>query len=447
MRVRRLARLLLYAGIIGTVAGLSKLHAARIGGYDYTNTSRFAWSIAYMAVLGLTAYGLGLPDVPRTRRSAWASAAGASLGAALGVSVLQLLVGDALLPRFVVLGSALILVPWFVICASVAQDGRSRGERRDRVVLVGGPAEAVILAAELDRYAERPAQVVGALSVDEARTAGAVSGDPALPLVALAEAESATVVVLDRDAQNDETVVAQAARLHEGGMRIRTLSLFYEEWLAKLPLSELERVSLMFDIGEVHRVRYGRVKRMLDVVLGLAGMVALALVVPFVAVGNLLANRGPLLYRQERVGKNGAPFQILKLRTMRPATEGGTSDWTAVGDPRITPFGHLLRAAHLDELPQVVNILRGDLSVVGPRPEQPRYVEELGDKLPFYDLRHLVRPGLTGWAQVKFGYAGDESDALQKLQYEFFYLRHQRLSLDLRIVARTVRSVLGRRGR
>ncbi|MCZ7630136.1 MAG: sugar transferase [Microthrixaceae bacterium] len=112
----------------------------------------------------------------------------------------------------------------------------------------------------------------------------------------------------------------------------------------------------------------------------------------------------------------------------------------------MTPFGRLLRHSHLDELPQLVNILRGDLSIVGPRPEQPHYVEELSEKLAFYDMRHLVRPGLTGWAQVKYGYAGDERDALEKLQYEFFYLRHQDLVFDQRIVLRTLRAMIGGRG-
>ncbi|MET0826112.1 MAG: sugar transferase, partial [Acidimicrobiales bacterium] len=126
---------------------------------------------------------------------------------------------------------------------------------------------------------------------------------------------------------------------------------------------------------------------------------------------------------------------------------GAPNEWTTEDDPRITPFGRFLRRAHLDELPQVVNILRGELSIVGPRPEQPHYVDELNEKLPFYSMRHLVRPGLTGWAQIKYGYAGDERDALEKLQYEFFYLRRQSLSLDLRIVGRTVRSVLGGDGR
>jgi lipopolysaccharide/colanic/teichoic acid biosynthesis glycosyltransferase len=129
-----------------------------------------------------------------------------------------------------------------------------------------------------------------------------------------------------------------------------------------------------------------------------------------------------------------------------PGDESEGGDWTTVDDPRITRFGRVLRRTHVDELPQVLNILRGDLSLVGPRPEQPHYVEELVRKLPFYDLRHLVRPGLTGWAQVKYGYAGSESEALEKLQYEFWYLRHQSLRTDARIVGRTLRSVFGSHG-
>jgi lipopolysaccharide/colanic/teichoic acid biosynthesis glycosyltransferase len=147
------------------------------------------------------------------------------------------------------------------------------------------------------------------------------------------------------------------------------------------------------------------------------------------------------------VGKGGRQFEILKFRTMRPVDGAGALAWTEEDDPRITPFGAWLRRSHLDELPQVVNILRGDLSVVGPRPEQPCYVEELEAKIPFYRLRHLVRPGLTGWAQVKYPYGASEGDAFEKLQYEFFYLRHQSLALDLRITGRTLRSVLGRGGR
>jgi lipopolysaccharide/colanic/teichoic acid biosynthesis glycosyltransferase len=444
--VRRFSRALVYLGIVGTVLGLSKLHARYVADppYSFTGSFRFGWAIAYMGLLALAAYGAGLPDLPRSIRSAFFSALVAATGAALGISAIQLVVGDALLPRFVVLGAALVLVPWYLLCVAIATGGRVLAQDRDRIALIVDSAEAATLERDLDFGAEHPAVVAVVLSPDEARPS---SAHPR-PVIDAVVAAQATIVVLSRDALGDHGIVDQIAELHEEGLRIRTLSLFYEQWLGKLPLAELERVSLLFDIGEVHRARYSRAKRLIDVALGLLGTLGFVLAIPFVLLGNLISNRGPLFYRQPRVGKNGEVFPILKFRTMRPEAEGQLSnEWTQEHDPRITRFGRVLRVTHVDELPQMINILKGDLAVVGPRPEQPRYVAELAQKLPFYDLRHLVRPGLTGWAQVKYGYAGDEDDALEKLQYEFYYLRRQSLGLDLRIVGRTIRSVLGGGGR
>ena len=444
--MRRAARFLSILAPLLVVGGLSKVHAAWVADppYDYTGSTRFAWSLAYVVALTVLVYGAGLPEVPRSFKHALATAGAASVGAALTVSAVQLLVGDALLPRFVVFGAALILVPIEAAIWWMARTGQSRDEGRDRVVLVGAEDDGVRLQEELQAGPERHAVLAATILATDAKGDGAM----VKPLIDLVVAQGATVVVIDRLAQADDWVINQAAALHEAGVRVRTLLQFYEEWLGKLPISELERASLFFDIGEVHRIRYGRARRIIDVVLGVAGLIPLALVVPFVLVANLIGSRGPLLFRQERVGKGGVSFQILKLRTMAPTGSGPMSDErTVVNDPRITPVGRFLRVTHLDELPQVVNILKGELSVVGPRPEQPRYVAELSAQLPFYNLRHLVRPGLTGWAQVKYGYAGDETDALQKLQYEFFYLRHQNLRFDLRVIGRTVRSVAGGEGR
>jgi lipopolysaccharide/colanic/teichoic acid biosynthesis glycosyltransferase len=436
--MRRLARLAVNVGTGVCVLGLGKAHALAHG-YAFTGTSRFAWSLGFVLALAVAAYGFGIPDLPRTRRHALLAAVGATAVATASISVIQLFVGDALLPRAVVFGAALVLVPWYVLCTRVAGDARSRAEDRDRIVLVGDVDEADTLRAELDRAPERNAVVTAAVAPIDV----ALVDPPRLPLVELVEAAHATVLVLSRGAQSDEDVVLQAARLHETGMRVRTLSLFYEQWLGKLPVAELERVSLLFDVGELHAPGYARVKRLFDVALGAAGAVALIVSVPVVAVLNLVGNRGPLLFRQARIGRDGTEFSILKFRTMRSAGVAPTVEH----DPRVTAFGGVLRRTHLDELPQVLNILRGELSVVGPRPEQPHLVSELSAKLPFYRLRHLVRPGLTGWAQVKYQYAGTDVEALEKLQYEFFYLRRQSLALDVRIVGRTVRSVVGRDGR
>jgi exopolysaccharide biosynthesis polyprenyl glycosylphosphotransferase len=431
-----MSRGLAVAGTAVVVLAFGKVHAAYVGDYDYTASRRFAWSLVYIAVLIVAAYAAGLPgNVDRTRRALPAAMVATGVGA-LGVSLAQLALGSALLPRFVVFSSAAVLVPFYALCSLLAAGGRVRKEERERVVVVGTEDEVLAQLRDITDAPERPASVVWALRPDQEDET----------LLEAATNTRATVIVLDRAAQDDEAIVAQAAELHAAGVRVRTLSLFYDEWLGKLPISELERLSLMFDIQELHSAAYARVKRLIDIAVGAVGLVALAPLAALIAVANLFGSRGPLLYRQERVGKGGVPFTMLKFRTMRPH-DGTSTAWTSHDDPRITPIGRWLRRTHLDELPQVVNILRGDLSLVGPRPEQPAYVADLTEKIPFYALRHIVRPGLTGWAQVKYAYGASAFDALEKLQYEFFYLRHQGLALDARILARTLRHVMGREGR
>ena len=439
--MRRAATFLVYVATAAAVLGFGRVHADFIGHYDFTGTSRFGWSLAYIGLLCVGAYAAGIPDLPRDLRGAVATAVTSAAAAAAVMSVVQLAVGSLLLPRYVVFWSAVALVPAYAGLSLVALGGRGRDEGRDRVLAVVRAEEALNLRRDLAANPERPAALVAVLEPQEAAAIGANEKG----VVSAAETSRASVLVLDRTAQSSEAVVAQAATLHRRGVRVRTLSLFYEEWLGKLPVSELERVALLFDIGEVHRSRYGRVKRVADLVVGLGALPMVLVVLPFVLVGNAFANRGPLLHRQERVGRAGQPFVIFKLRTMTPGSDA--SRWADDDDPRVTTFGRWLRRTHVDELPQLFNVVRGHLSLVGPRPEQPRYVEELEGKLPFYQLRHLVRPGITGWAQVKFGYAGSESDALEKLQYEMYYLRHQGLALDARIVARTVRRVAAHEGR
>ncbi|MFN2569974.1 MAG: sugar transferase, partial [Candidatus Dormibacteria bacterium] len=380
-------------GTAATVLGLGKLHAKYIGHYELHTSEQFAWSLAYIALLCVFAYGMGLPDVPTNAGEAFSSAALGTVGAAVVISVFQLVLGSLLLPRFVVFSSAVLLVPGWMTAAFIAHRGGQRQAGRDRVVAVVTKDDAAVLAEELTRAPERPASLVRALTIDEAVMRTAVG--PAL-LEAAATAR-ATVLVLDRHAQADDEVLAQAARLHEQGMRVRALSFFYDEWLGKLPIAELERMSLMFDIREVHRARYSRAKRTFDMLLALAALPILLVVTPLVALGNMVGNRGPLFFRQPRVGRDNVEFPIWKFRTMRPHA-GGPSHWTTADDPRITPFGRFLRRRHIDELPQVLNLLKGEIAMVGPRPEQPQYVEELTEKIRFYRLRHVVRPGITGWA-------------------------------------------------
>jgi lipopolysaccharide/colanic/teichoic acid biosynthesis glycosyltransferase len=437
----RSSRVVLVLGTVAAVVGLAKLHAD-LHNQAYTGWSRYGWATMYIVALCVSAYAAGLPTVARGRDAVIAALA-AAVGAAIVVSLVQLVAGDALLPRFVVFAAPLVLVPWYAACAGLAWRGRASARRRDRVVLVGCLADAEAIRHDLNRSAEREAQLVACVTPEDVRNAG----NPHAPLVTLVARERATILVLAQKALADENTVAQAADLHMAGVRVRTLSGFCEEWLGKVPISELERIGVLFDIGDLHSRSYARVKRVIDVSGALIGAGLLALLVPLVLVGNVVANRGSLFFRQPRVGRNGEEFEIIKLRTMRASGARCEGEWTTLDDSRITPFGRVLRRSHVDELPQVLNVLRGEVTLVGPRPEQPHYVNELTSKIGFYDVRHLVRPGLTGWAQVKYHYGSTDGDALEKLQYDFYYLRNQGVALDLRVIQRTLRQMLQFRGR
>ena len=164
------------------------------------------------------------------------------------------------------------------------------------------------------------------------------------------------------------------------------------------------------------------------------------------AIAILIEGGGPVLFRQVRVGLRGAPFHVLKFRTMRTNAEVNGPVWAAVDDPRVTRVGALLRRTRIDELPQLLNVLRGEMSLVGPRPERPHFVEILAREIPGYHERAAIKPGITGWAQVRFRYGSSVQDARRKLQYDLYYLRHRSLLLDLLILALTVRVVLSRQG-
>ncbi|GAC1588020.1 MAG: hypothetical protein NVS3B21_03410 [Acidimicrobiales bacterium] len=439
MTLTRISRFLLYAGCVAMVIGAGRYHAQFIGHYYFHSWDRLPWNVCYAVLLGLTAYGVGLPDSDG-EASVWVPAIVACVLAAAGISFIQLVLGSLLLPRFVVFTTTLAAPPWLVLCSTVYRRSRIRSDGRDRVIVVASPTDQLALDADISRAPERPAMLVCKMTSEQARPTQSQSK----PLIDHVLANRATVVVLDRQAISDQSIVRQAATLHESGVRVRSLASFYEEWLGKLPLAELERASLLFDIGGVHHLRYSRIKRLIDVLFATIGMVAVVALIAIILPCNVIWNKGPLFYRQARVGRMNRQFQIIKFRTMRP---GNTDSWTSASDDRVTAFGRILRRSHLDEIPQFLNIFRGEQSLVGPRPEQPRYVQELRRSIPFYDLRHLVQPGLTGWAQVKHGYGSSEEDAVQKLQYEVFYMRHQSLGLDIRILGRTIRSVMGGGGR
>jgi lipopolysaccharide/colanic/teichoic acid biosynthesis glycosyltransferase len=187
----------------------------------------------------------------------------------------------------------------------------------------------------------------------------------------------------------------------------------------------------------------GGIKRLVDIVLGGAALLLLALCLPILVLAIRLGSRGPVLLRQPRVGHNGRVFTLYKLRTMvADAEPDGVALWAEHDDPRVTGVGKFLRRLKLDETPQFWNVLRGDMALVGPRPERPEIVDNLQQEIPFYRLRHVARPGMTGWAAIHFGYGRSVDDALVKLQYDLYYIKHQSIMLDALIMIRTLGTVL-----
>jgi lipopolysaccharide/colanic/teichoic acid biosynthesis glycosyltransferase len=234
-------------------------------------------------------------------------------------------------------------------------------------------------------------------------------------------------------------------RCRELGLQVTTMSVLYERLLGRVPVEHVGRdLYMVVPREETAAERLYRVaKRGLDILSALVGLPVLGLLLPLVALGNALTSPGPLFFRQRRVGKGGRSFDMFKLRSMVPGAEQGTGAvWACRDDDRITLLGRILRRARLDELPQFINILRGEMSLIGPRPERPEFVDILAQDIPFYRARHAVKPGLTGWAQVRYGYCNSSEDAKVKLEHDLYYIKHADPFLDLSILLQTIPATL-----
>ena len=247
-------------------------------------------------------------------------------------------------------------------------------------------------------------------------------------------------LAVDLRAVLSESMAQYVSSASMSGTRVRTFTDVYEEHTGRLPMVHLAEG---WELSEpVRRASYASVKRVLDVIvvgLSIVLWVPLALIVALVV---RLDSEGPVLYRQQRVGRHGKTFTLTKFRTMIDDAERTGPQFTAPDDPRITRTGRFLRLSRLDELPQLWTVLRGELSLIGPRPERPVFVEDFRREIPFYEARHLIRPGVTGWAQVNYGYADDQAETIDKLTYDLFYIKHSSFWLDLQIVGKSIWTVL-----
>jgi sugar transferase (PEP-CTERM system associated) len=265
---------------------------------------------------------------------------------------------------------------------------------------------------------------------------------------------------LAKEQRADEMVVAIADRRRHfpiqdildckmAGIQVVDLVGFFERRTGRISVDAMNPSSIVFADGIVQAVLKSYVHRTFDIVMSL---IALILALPIMVVVALLiwfesGFRGPILYRQIRVGRDGKLFRIFKFRIMVvDAEHHGGPRWAASDDSRITAVGSLIRKSRIDELPQLMNVLKGDMSLVGPRPERPEFVEELKNEIPFYDLRHRVNPGITGWAQICYPYAGSREDTKRKLEYDLYYIKNYSLFLDLTILIQTAQVILWGKG-
>jgi exopolysaccharide biosynthesis polyprenyl glycosylphosphotransferase len=309
---------------------------------------------------------------------------------------------------------------------------REQGERI-RWLVVGSGEQAQGLREDFERSGTQGELVIA----DE--------GD--IEKLAAAGPWSGVVVALTDPAP--EPLVQQLMHLRFSGVRVYGIADFYEQLWFKVPVLHTRHGWLVFAHGFdlLHNPLGLRIKRLTDMLLSLALLVPVLPIMALAALAIRLESSGLAIFRQVRTGLGGAKFEILKLRTMSDDAERDGPQWAQKTDPRVTRVGRLLRLLRIDELPQLFNVLKGEMSFIGPRPERPVFNETLEKEIPLYNLRHLVRPGITGWAQVMYPYGASIEDAREKLQYDLYYIKNYSVLLDIGIVFKTLRVVLLGKGR
>ena len=265
----------------------------------------------------------------------------------------------------------------------------------------------------------------------------------------IVEEQISEIVVAIYDSENiTSDIYSQLTMLLEKGFTIREYTQVYEEITKRVPVQYVGKdfyKYFPFSRSSQNQL-YMFYHRTMDIVCSIIGLLIGVVFLPFIIIGNLIANKGPLFYRQDRVGKHGEVFSILKFRTMVTDAETNGVQWAEKNDARVTAFGRILRNSRIDEIPQFYNVLKGDMSIIGPRPERPYFIKELSQIIPFYETRHTIKPGLSGWAQVNSRYGGSVDDSLEKLQYDLYYIKHRSFFLDLNILVKTLSTVLYYRG-
>jgi len=255
------------------------------------------------------------------------------------------------------------------------------------------------------------------------------------------------IVVANYSKNTSIEIYNKLLEVSENGIPVTQYEDVYEELTSRIPL-HLKDKSLykFFPFSKKKNVLYLMAVRAIDVLISIIGLTVLLAITPLILLFNLIWNKGPLLFHQERIGKKEIPFKIYKLRTMIINAEKNGAVFATLNDSRITPFGKLLRKTRIDEFPQFINVLKGEMSIIGPRPERKVFVDQIASEIPLYHTRHIVKPGLTGWAQINYPYGETLEDSLMKLEYDLYYIKHRNIFLDINIAVKTFGTILYMKG-
>jgi exopolysaccharide biosynthesis polyprenyl glycosylphosphotransferase len=340
------------------------------------------------------------------------------------------------------LADALVVSAVLVVGIAVLECFVETPTSRRRVLVVGASHGGERLARDLEHQSALPFDVIGV--VDDGDVDSGITLLGGLDDLAGIVVESRPDLIVLATNGSLEAVLPELLDVAAVGFRVIPIHHFHEYAFGRVPV-DLVSPAWFMSILHVYQRTYSRLsKRAFDLAVVTFALPVLVLLVPLLALLVRLSSAGPVLFRQIRMGENGKAFQIIKFRTMVEGAETpGEAVWADDGDPRITAIGRFMRRMRLDELPQLWNVLRGDMSIVGPRPERPEFLALLEEEVPFWTRRQLVKPGLTGWAQVRHHYTSDVAGAAEKLSYDLYYLRHRSVMLDLAIVVMTAATVAG----
>jgi exopolysaccharide biosynthesis polyprenyl glycosylphosphotransferase len=414
-------------------------------------TEKSLWLVAAAVWLAMAAFPAASPAIAFSIRRTTAVLLRAAALLLFAYLAAYFYVPRGVLPRLTALyflwEAVLLTVAWRLLFVAIF----SRARFRRRAIIIGSGEGAATALGIMRQHYGRQSDVVGV--VPEAHLAArALEGTEVVQvehLVDAVERKGVSQLVLAWGGQPPADLLEVLLACQQVGIELIRAQTLYEQMLERVPVDLLDADWLLTDLADAVRTRDAswRGKRLLDITGALAGLAVLAVLAPVIAAAIAIETGFPILYRQRRVGRAGTPLTITKFRTMvQGAERPGQARWAQAGDPRATRVGRVLRKLRLDEWPQLVRVLSGDMSLVGPRPEREEFVAELERQIPFYRARLMVPPGLTGWAQVNLPYADSVDAARAKLEYDLYYVKYRSAAFDVRILFRTLGTVVGARG-